>query len=182
VRAFSNKAPSGFKSAQEWLYCREHVKQWQGENMSLKAQGRQGPVLLVEDSIDDFEATQRAFRKAGLDKKIEHMTSGEDALTYLKTPGNQWPSLILLDLNMPGMGGRKTLEFIKKDEALKDIPVVVLTTSNYDADVRMCYALGANTYVQKPVDFDALSTSIRRIKEYWLDTALLPEKDTARKA
>jgi two-component system, response regulator len=149
--------------------------------MSLKPPQRQGPVLVVEDSIDDFEATERAFRKAGLDKKIEHLSSGEAALNYLKTPGNTWPSLILLDLNMPGMGGRKTLEFIKKDDALKDIPVVVLTTSDYDADVRMCYALGANTYVQKPVDFDALSASIRCIKEYWLDTALLPEKDVARK-
>jgi two-component system, response regulator len=144
--------------------------------MSLRPPVRQGPVLVVEDSLDDFEATQRAFRKAGLDKKIEHMKSGEEALQYLKTPGNSWPSLILLDLNMPGMGGRKTLEFLKKNDTLKDIPVVVLTTSNYDADVRMCYALGANTYVQKPVDFDALSSSIRCIKEYWLDTALLPEK------
>ncbi|TAL38785.1 MAG: response regulator [Alphaproteobacteria bacterium] len=150
--------------------------------MSLKPPVRQGPILVVEDSIDDFEATQRAFRKAGLDKKIEHLTSGEAALAYLRTPGSPWPSLILLDLNMPGMGGRKTLEFIKKDETLKDIPVVVLTTSNYNADVRMCYALGANSYVQKPVDFDALSASIRCIKEYWLDTALLPEKDAAGKA
>ncbi|MEZ0225465.1 MAG: response regulator [Alphaproteobacteria bacterium] len=150
--------------------------------MSLRPTARQGPVLVVEDSLDDFEATQRAFRKAGLDKKIEHLNSGEEALRYLRTPGNSWPSLILLDLNMPGMGGRKTLEFIKKDDSLKDIPVVVLTTSNYDADVRMCYALGANTYVQKPVDFDALSASIRCIKEYWLDTALLPEKAIPRQA
>lgn len=135
-----------------------------------------GPVLVVEDSIDDFEATQRAFRKAGLSSPIEHMLSGEDALTYLKTPANTWPALILLDLNMPGMGGRKMLEVLKGDDALKDIPVVVLTTSNYDADVRMCYALGANTYVQKPVDFDVLSSSIRHIKEYWLETALLPPK------
>lgn len=135
-----------------------------------------GPVLVVEDSMDDFEATQRAFRKAGLSSSIEHVTSGEDALSYLKINNNSWPSLILLDLNMPGMGGRKTLELIKKDDALKDIPVVVLTTSNYEGDVSMCYALGANTYVQKPVDFDVLTSSIRAIKQYWLDTALLPPK------
>lgn len=149
--------------------------------MSLRPPVRQGPVLVAEDSLDDFEATQRAFRKAGLDRKIEHLKSGEEVITYLRTPGKSWPSLILLDLNMPGMGGRKALEIIKKDDALKDIPVVVLTTSNYDADVRMCYALGANTYVQKPVDYDALSASIRCIKEYWLDTALLPEKAPPRK-
>lgn len=148
--------------------------------MSLRPPARQGPVLVVEDSIDDYEATQRAFRKSGMDRKIEHLTSGEAVITYLRTPENSWPSLILLDLNMPGMGGRKTLEFIKKDETLRDIPVVVLTTSDYEADVRMCYALGANTYVQKPVDFDALSLAIRRIKEYWLDTALLPEKTVPR--
>jgi two-component system response regulator len=135
-----------------------------------------GPVLVVEDSIDDFEATQRAFCKAGLSNPIVHMLSGEDALAYLRTPANTWPALILLDLNMPGMGGRKMLEVLKQDHALKDIPVVVLTTSNYDADVRMCYSLGANTYVQKPVDFDVLSSSIRHIKEYWLETALLPPK------
>ena len=149
--------------------------------MSLRPPVRQGPVLVAEDSLDDFEATQRAFRKAGLDRKIEHLKSGEEVIAYLRTPGNSWPSLILLDLNMPGMGGRKALELIKKDDNLKDIPVVVLTTSNYDADVRMCYALGANTYVQKPVDYDALSASIRCIKEYWLDTALLPEKAAPRK-
>jgi CheY-like chemotaxis protein len=111
------------------------------------------------------------------------MPTGEDALIYLKAANGSWPSLILLDLNMPGMGGRKTLEIIKKDENLKDIPVVVLTTSNYDVDIRMCYALGANTYVQKPVDFEVLSRSIRNIKQYWLETALLPPKgQTARQS
>ncbi len=147
--------------------------------MTAKTNPASGPVLVVEDSIDDFEATQRAFRKAGYEAPIQHVTSGEDALSYLKAANGTWPALILLDLNMPGMGGRKTLEIIKKDDALRDIPVVVLTTSNYDVDVRMCYALGANTYVQKPVDFDVLSTAIRNIKEYWLETALLPPKGQA---
>jgi two-component system response regulator len=144
--------------------------------MTSRQPARPGPVLIVEDSIDDFEATQRAFRKAELESPIEHLLSGESLISFLRTPGNPWPSLILLDLNMPGMGGRKALEIIKKDETLKDIPIVVLTTSNYDADVRLCYAAGANTYVQKPVDFDVLSMAIRHIKEYWLETALLPQK------
>lgn len=134
---------------------------------------RTGPVLVVEDSIDDFEAAQRALRKASLTNPVHHVCTGEEALDYLRARGN-WPSIILLDLNMPGMGGRKALEVIKQDPALKEIPVIVLTTSNYDVDVKMCYALGANTYIQKPVDFDLLLRALKSIKEYWIDTALLP--------
>jgi two-component system, response regulator len=133
-----------------------------------------GPILVVEDSSEDFEAVQRAFRKAEVPNNLEHVGSGEAALAYLRTAGNKRPSLILMDLNMPGMGGRKALEIIKQDPALRDMPVVVLTTSSYEADVRMCYSLGANTYIQKPVEFDALSQAVRNIKQYWLDTALLP--------
>ena len=85
--------------------------------------------------------------------------------------------LILLDLNMPGLDGRKTLEIIKQNQALKKIPVVILTTSDDERDVKACYELGANTYVQKPVDFDGLIAAVKRLKQYWFEIALLPKED-----
>jgi len=132
-----------------------------------------GPILLVEDSADDFEATVRAFKKAELVNPVAHATSGEQAFEYLRSGGAR-PCLILLDLNMPGMGGRKFLEKIKRDAAFMDIPVVILTTSNYEPDIKACYALGANAYLLKSADFGVLAMAIKRLKEYWLDTVVLP--------
>ncbi|HWA00218.1 MAG TPA: response regulator [Caulobacterales bacterium] len=134
------------------------------------------PILVVDDSEDDFEATKRAFVKANLYNSIDHASSGEEALTYLRDKNIARPGLILLDLNMPGLDGRKTLEIIKNTEELRKIPVVVLTTSDDERDVRGCYELGANTYIQKPVDFDGLIGAVRRLKEYWFEIAILPRE------
>jgi CheY-like chemotaxis protein len=133
------------------------------------------PILIVEDSPDDFEATKRAFSKANLRNRIQHAESGELALAYLRDETCAKPGIILLDLNMPGLDGRKTLEIIKQTHQLKAIPVVILTTSNDERDVQACYDLGANTYIQKPVDFDGLIAAIRRLKEYWFEIAVLPK-------
>lgn len=135
------------------------------------------PILIVEDSADDFEATKRAFTKANLRNAIAHVLSGEEALAYLRSDTKTKPGLILLDLNMPGLDGRKTLEIIKREPNLKKIPVVILTTSDDERDVKACYELGANTFIQKPVDFDGLISAIRRLKEYWFEIALLPKED-----
>lgn len=137
------------------------------------ARGGAEPILLVEDSIEDFEATVRAFKKAELVHPLVHADSGEQALDYLRK-GTTRPSLILLDLNMPGMGGRRFLEIIKQDAAFREIPVVILTTSNYEPDIKACYALGANAYLLKSADFQVLALAIKRLKEYWLDTVVLP--------
>ena len=134
------------------------------------------PILIVEDSEDDFDATKRAFNKANLINPIEHAISGEQALEYLKNKAQPKPGLILLDLNMPGLDGRRTLEIIKQTEFLKKIPVVILTTSDDERDVKACYELGANTYIQKPVDFDGLISAIKQLKEYWFEIALLPKE------
>jgi two-component system response regulator len=134
------------------------------------------PILVVEDSADDFEATKRAFVKANLRNAIAHALSGEEALSYLRSDENAKPGLILLDLNMPGLDGRKTLEIIKQAPNLKKIPVVILTTSDDERDVKACYELGANTFIQKPVDFDGLISAIKRLKEYWFEIALLPKE------
>src|SRR5690606_8275013 len=132
-------------------------------------------ILIVEDSDDDFEATKRAFSKTNLRNPIKHVKSGEEALAYLESRKESKPGIILLDLNMPGMDGRMTLELIKKNGKLKKIPVVILTTSDDERDVKACYELGANTYVQKPVDFDGLISAIKQLKEYWFEIALLPK-------
>lgn len=134
------------------------------------------PILIVEDSADDFEATKRAFSRANLRNTIVRAETAEEALAYLRSDTATRPGLILLDLNLPGLDGRRTLEIIKRDAALKSIPVVVLTTSDDERDIAACYELGANTYIQKPVDFDGLISAIRRLKEYWFEIALLPKE------
>lgn len=130
-------------------------------------------ILLVEDSEDDYEATVRAFKKANLRNAISWCRSGQEAIDFLKT---EKPGMILLDLNMPGMDGRKTLQVIKENEALKQIPVIILTTSGDEKDIQACYRMGANTYVQKPVSFTGLIEAITRLKEYWFEIALLPKE------
>ncbi len=133
------------------------------------------PILIVDDSEDDFYAAQRALSKANLHNPIRRAVSGEEAIEMLRSKSGARPGLILLDLNMPGIDGRKTLEIIKRDNALKTIPVVVLTTSDDERDVDKCYALGANTYIQKPVDFDGLIEAMKRLKGYWFEIAILPK-------
>jgi CheY-like chemotaxis protein len=140
-------------------------------------------ILLVEDNRDDYEATCRAFEKANLRNPIVWCKSGRDALDFLKREGahedagiGSQPGLVLLDLNMPGMSGHRTLELIKQDAALKQIPVIILTTSADERDVEACYQAGANTYVQKPVSFEGLIEAIKRLKAYWFEIALLPKE------
>jgi len=140
-------------------------------------------VLLIEDSEDDYEATMRAFKKANFHNPVVWSQSGRDAIDFLKHEGvhkdsvKAAPGLIMLDLNMPGLDGRKTLQLIKDDNGLKRIPVIILTTSADERDVDACYQMGANTYVQKPVSFDGLIEAIKRLKEYWFEIALLPKEN-----
>jgi len=147
----------------------------------MKQQPSLATILLVEDSIDDYDAAVRSFKMAHLDNPVHWCKSGRDALDYLKHEGTYAqgaacaiPALILLDLNMPGIDGRKVLAMVKQDPALKKIPVVILTTSSDERDVTQCYELGASTYIQKPVDFDGLIAAVSRIKDYWFGVALLP--------
>jgi two-component system response regulator len=139
-------------------------------------------VLLVEDNEDDYEATRRSFIKNHFINPLSWSRSAEDALRALRSsdashPDEQTacrPDLILLDLNMPGMDGRRFLEIIKADERLRSIPVVVLTTSSDTSDIESCYKLGASTYIQKPVSFDGLAKAVSTMKDYWFGIALLP--------
>lgn len=140
-------------------------------------------IMLVEDNPDDYEATLRSLRKNHLMNPVHWCKNGHDALDYLHRAGaysmdapRVRPDLILLDLNMPGLDGRKVLEHIKSDEELKSIPVVILTTSKDSKDVDQCYAFGANTYIQKPVNFESLTQAIAAMKDYWFGIAVLPAK------
>ena len=142
--------------------------------MSTNPRTEPQPILVVEDSEDDFDATLRAFTKVNLRNPVVRAASGQEALDYLGD-GAHCPGIILLDLNMPGLDGRQTLRTIKQNAVLKHIPVVVLTTSDDERDVQACYDLGANTYIQKPVDFDGLIAAIKQLKEYWFEIALLPK-------
>ncbi len=142
-------------------------------------------VLIVEDNEDDYEATRRSFLKNHFVNPLSWSRSAEEALQLLRSAqagriagrGEAKPDLILLDLNMPGMDGRRFLEIVKSDERLKRIPVVVLTTSADSSDIERCYQLGASTYIQKPVSFDGLTRAVRTMKDYWFGIALLPSAD-----
>lgn len=140
------------------------------------------PILLVEDNVDDYDATVRSFGVAHLENPIQWCKSGQDALDYLKREGKYahapavtLPGVILLDLNMPGIDGRKTLALVKQDPMLRKIPVVILTTSADERDIEHCYEIGASTYIQKPVDFASLVEAVGRIKNYWFGIAILPK-------
>ena len=136
------------------------------------------PILLVEDSPEDFETTERAFRKSGLKNPIIRCSDGDEALELLFRRGRfadaPRPGVILLDLNLPGTDGRDVLAEIKADPALKQIPVIVLTTSSDDRDVEACYKAGASSYIQKPVDLDGFMQAIERLNDYWFEVVILP--------
>jgi CheY-like chemotaxis protein len=131
-------------------------------------------ILIVEDNADDYEATERSFRRAHFLNPIFWARSGQQAIEFLRNSASP-VDLILLDLNMPGIDGRHVLELVKSDPALKVIPVIVLTTSSDEKDIQACYALGASTFIQKPVNFEGLAEAIRTMNDYWFGIALLPE-------
>lgn len=138
-------------------------------------------ILVVEDNPADFFATERGLRKAGLANPIVHAESGEQALEYLHGTGSyagqgeQRPGIVLLDINLPGLNGGEVLEKIRVDDRLKLIPVIMLTTSSDERDIQMAYRLGANSYIQKPVDLDGFMAALRRLKDYWFELVILPK-------
>ena len=143
----------------------------------------QSPLLLVvEDSDEDFEATQRTLKKIGAGATIVRCVDGDDALDRLfrrgiySAPANlPVPSLILLDLNLPATDGREVLAMIKRDNALKLIPVVVLTTSSNPKDIDVCYRNGANSYMIKPVNLQQFTYQLQLVYNYWFGAVQLPE-------
>ncbi len=126
-------------------------------------------ILLVEDNPDDAELTRIAFADSGGDYRLRVVGDGAEAVAYLqRCPPAELPALVLLDLNLPKLDGREVLQAIRAHPATSKLPVVVLTTSAEPFDVDQVYALGANSYIQKPVDFERFVEVVRQIGLYWL--------------
>jgi CheY-like chemotaxis protein len=145
------------------------------------------PILIVEDSPEDFEATVRALREARVTSLIHRCQDGDEVLDYLHRRGRYAdpalaprPGVILLDLNLPGTDGRETLGIIKGNPALKAIPVIILTTSSDERDLESAYQSGANSYIQKPVDMEDYMRLVRLIADYWFSAVILPRGESER--
>jgi CheY-like chemotaxis protein len=137
-------------------------------------------VLQVEDSPGDVRLTQEAFHDANMSIRLHVASDGVEAMAFLKKEGAHVhaprPDLILLDLNLPKMDGREVLAHIKKDESLKTIPIVILTTSGAEADIVKSYQLQANCYLSKPVQLDAFQSLVKSINDFWLIKVKLPRQ------
>jgi two-component system, chemotaxis family, response regulator Rcp1 len=137
-------------------------------------------ILLVEDSPGDVRLTKEAFRDADPDLQLHIATDGAEAMMFLRHEGAHAdaprPDIILLDLNMPKMDGREALTEIKRDESLKLIPTVILTTSEDEADVVKCFELQANSYLLKPVGLTAFDVLVKGINDFWLAKSRLPQQ------
>jgi two-component system, response regulator len=131
-------------------------------------------IILVEDNQDDAALTKHAFKKYNLCNNLIHLKNGEEALNFifggLEVNGKRYtenPKVILLDLKMPKVGGIEVLEKVKANQGTKRVPVVVLTSSAEDPDIKRCYELGANSYIVKPVGFENFAKTIVDLGMYW---------------
>ena len=132
-------------------------------------------ILHIEDDSNDVLLLQHACRKAGGRFVLQTVSDGDEAISYLSgmdkfadRHSHPLPRLVLLDLKMPRVNGFEVLAWLRKNQDFKCVPVVVLTSSNHEADVRRAYELGANSYLVKPVGFDALVELLKAIEHYWL--------------
>jgi CheY-like chemotaxis protein len=138
-------------------------------------------ILMADDDADDRRLTQEALEEGRLINEVKFVDNGEELMDYLRHQGKfaapaeaPRPGLILLDLNMPRKDGRTVLKEIKSDPDLRQIPVVVLTTSKADEDVYKSYDLGVNSYIVKPVTFEALVDILQTLEKYWFEIVELP--------
>ena len=139
-------------------------------------------ILICDDDEEDRMLTQQALEGAHISNSVRFVADGEQLLDYLYQRGEYAgetgmaprPGLILLDLNMPKMDGREALKVIKEDKTLRDIPVVVLSTSGFDQDIVRSYQLGVNSFITKPVTFAGLVEAMNVLGRYWLEIVELP--------
>ena len=139
-------------------------------------------ILLVEDSPADVLITREAFAEFKIINTLHVVEDGGEAMAFLKQDGKYAsvprPDLILLDLNLPRKNGREVLAEIKNDPRLKNIPVVVLTTSHSESDVLEAYDQHANCYIVKPVGFDNFVEAVKTINQFWFSVVTLPPEET----
>ena len=137
-------------------------------------------ILLVEDNKVDVGLIEEVFEEAKIKNSLHVAEDGEEAMLYLhaegKFSGSRRPDIILLDLNLPKKDGREVLREIKEDINLKNIPVIILTSSSAENDITRAYELHANAYVTKPLDFDQFIKVVGSIESFWLEIVKLPSK------
>jgi len=142
--------------------------------------GKPVEILLVEDNEGDIGLIEEILEEISIRNKLHVAEDGEEAILYLygegKFSGSSRPDIILLDLNLPKIDGLEILKEIKEDENLKNIPVVVLTTSQAEKDILRAYDLHANAYVNKPLDFDQFINTVKSIATFWLGIVKIPKK------
>jgi CheY-like chemotaxis protein len=153
--------------------CRESTKFMIG-NISQ-------PLLVIEDSDEDFEALRRVMQREVIFNPVFRCSDGDEALDFLYHTGPYSdpqtaprPSIIVIDLNLPGTDGREVISQIKQDKNLKYIPIIVLTTSSNPKDIEICYRYCIASYILKPIDIDRLVKTIQTFLTYWLDIVILP--------
>jgi two-component system response regulator len=132
-------------------------------------------ILLVEDNMDDAELTIHELKRHNIANNVFHVTDGEEALEFIFATGKfsgrnilKSPRLILLDIKMPKLNGIEVLKRLKEDQRTRIIPVIILTSSQEDPDIKKCYELGANSYIVKPVNFERFAEGIKNLGFYWL--------------
>ncbi len=139
-------------------------------------------ILLVEDNEGDILLTLEAFKEIKIKNSIAVVKDGVEAIEFLKKQGQYAdsivPHLILLDINMPKLSGIEVLDYIKKDEKLRKIPVVMLTTSSSESDITACYDKSANCFITKPLDFGNFLNVIEAIESFWFTIAQLPKAES----
>jgi CheY-like chemotaxis protein len=146
-------------------------------------------ILMADDDDDDYLLTQKALKQSKLLNTLYRVKDGEELLDYLHGSGEYTddgkrlrPGVILLDLNMPKKDGREALREIKSDPDLRDIPVVVFTTSKAEEDIYRSYQLGVNSFITKPVTFDGLIKVMQTLGRYWFEIVELPVKNDQSRA
>jgi len=144
----------------------------------MNLSGRPAEILLAEDNEDDFELTRIAFGRVRLTAHLHRVSDGEQCMAFLRREGEHarapTPDIVLLDLNMPRMDGRQVLEEVSRDDRICHIPIIVLTSSDADADVFAAYKLHARSYIVKPVDFAKFENAIQTLSDYWFKLVRLP--------
>lgn len=149
--------------------------------MNREEGGKPVEILLVEDNPGDVRLTREGLKEGKMRNVLHVVEDGVEALAFLQREGKYseapFPDLILLDLNLPRKDGRELLADIKNDEALKRIPVVILTTSKANEDIIKTYDLHANCYVTKPVDLDQFISVVKSIEDFWFTVVKLPNAD-----
>ena len=130
-------------------------------------------IMLVEDDPNDAELIMRAFRKGKLATRVVHLRDGVEAMDYVTNARGglgmvHLPKVIVMDLKLPRLNGLEVLQRLKSDALTKDVPVVMLTSSQEESDIAKAYALGANSYITKPIEFDAFSKTVMDMGAYWL--------------